>query len=129
MYASSQHPPVPWAYLLRSGARVCAVILFAGWAAYVAAEMFRPGFQAPIRTLAQAVALAVVFGGYAVGWRYERLGGGLTLAGVALFFAVNLLDTQVMPDLAAAFFAIPGVLYLLAWYEQRHAGPTPAPDA
>ena len=119
MYASSHHPPIPWAFLLRWAARTCGVILFAGWAVLLAAEMVRPGFHAPLRTIAQAITLAVVFAGYAWGWKHERVGGLMTLAGVALFFVVNLWDTQVLPSPAAAWFAVPGVLYLLAHSESN----------
>lgn len=125
MYVSTPHPPVPWAFLLRAAARTCAVILFAGWAAFLAAEMVRPGFQTPLRTMAQAVALAVVFGGYAVGWKHELIGGLMTLAGVVLFYIVNVLDTQVLPAPEAAWFAVPGLLYLLAHVEGR---PQPATE-
>lgn len=118
MYASSHHPPIPWAFLLKWAARTCAVILFAGWAVLLAAEMARPSFHAPLRTIAQAVTLGVVFAGYATGWKNELVGGLLTLVGVVLYFVVNLWDTQVLPSPAAAF-AVPGVLYLLSYSESK----------
>lgn len=119
MYASSQHPPIPWAYLLRWAARTCGLILFAGWALFLAAEMVRPGFQTPLRTMAQAAALGIVFASYALGWKHELAGGLINLAGVALYFVVNVLDTQVLPAPAAAWFAVPGLLFLLARHESR----------
>ncbi|MCC6492703.1 MAG: hypothetical protein IT424_06760 [Pirellulales bacterium] len=126
MYATTHHPSIPWAYLFRWFARVCGIILFAGWAAFLVAELFRPGFQTPLPTMGQAAALAVVFGGYALGWKHQLAGGLVVLIGLAVYFVVNLLDTQVFPGASAAWFAAPGVLYLLAWYEDKRLSAEPA---
>jgi hypothetical protein len=62
----------------------------------------------------QAAALALVFAGYALGWRKELAGGVLAIMGTIAFFAVHVLSFGSVPDLGAASFAVPGVLYVLA---------------
>jgi hypothetical protein len=45
----------------------------------------------------------------------------LAIVGTAAFFVVSYLGVQVMPPLPAAWFAVPGVLYLLAWaFGEKH---------
>ena len=115
MYASIQRRPVSWAYLMRWSGGISGAFLLLSWLGFVTVELFRPGFTLPTWTLAQACALAIVFAGYVVGWRRELAGGVLTLFGTAAFFAVNVLSTGTTPGLATAWFAAPGVCYLLAW--------------
>ena len=81
----------------------------------------RPGFDGPgINTFGQAASLAIVFAGYAIGWRKELAGGIAAIVGTLAFFVVVLTTTREMPGVAALLFAIPGVLYLLAWhYDER----------
>ena len=81
----------------------------------------RPGVDSPrTNTLGQAASLAFVFSGYVVGWRRELTGGVAAIIGTLAFFVVVLTTTQELPGVAALLFAIPGVLYLLAWhYDER----------
>ena len=65
-------------------------------------------------------ALAVVFGGYALGWRHELAGGALAIVGTIAFFVINALTVHVLPGAAALWFAVPGLLYIQAWRLQRH---------
>jgi hypothetical protein len=52
--------------------------------------------------------------GYLLGWRYEFAGGLLAILGTVAFFVVCAL-TLGLPSAAAIGFAVPGVLYLVAW--------------
>jgi hypothetical protein len=98
-----------------------AIILFTTWLVYVVAEVLRPRMEpAAFNTYGQAVSLAIVFAGYAVGWRRELAGGIAVIVGLLAFFAVVLSTTEKTPQLAMLLFAVPGLLYLLAWhYNER----------
>lgn len=115
MNAYIQHRPLSISYLLRWSGRLSGVCLFASWVGFVFAELFREGVVFRGLSLIQACALVVVFAGYGLGWRWELAGGVLTLLGTAAFFVVRVLTLTVLPDPAAAWFAAPGALYLLAW--------------
>ena len=108
-------------YSFRWTARASAAVLIAIWLALFTSEVMRPGFDGPNRySLGQAASLAVVFAGYAIGWRKELAGGIAAIVGTLAFFVVVLTTTGKLPGAAALLFAIPGVLYLLAWhYEER----------
>jgi hypothetical protein len=112
--------------LLRWCARAGGAILFVTWLGYVIVEAARTDVGPPtVAAYLQAGALALVFAGYAWGWRNEPAGGVLALLGTAAFFAVPHLSMGYMPDLNAAWFAAPAVLYLLAWQCSRvGASPT-----
>jgi hypothetical protein len=98
-----------------------AVLLFLAWSVVVVSEFLRFGAPAAL-TLSLGVAFAIVFAGYVVGWRYELVGGIVTLVGVAALFATSIYVFQDLPQLAVIWFAAPGALYLLAWtYDKRHA--------
>jgi hypothetical protein len=60
--------------------------------------------------------LAVVFAGYLFGTRYEFAGGLLTILATIAFFVVHTVSLGIVPAAAIAWFAAPGVFYLLAWY-------------
>jgi hypothetical protein len=102
-------------------ARASAVVLMVIWLAFVIAEAMRPDFvDLSTSTLGQGASLAVVFAGYVIGLRKELAGGIAAIVGTAAFFAVVLTTTEKVPGLAALMFAVPGVLYLLAWlYDER----------
>jgi hypothetical protein len=70
----------------------------------------------------QAVALAVVFAGYLVGWRNELVGGLLSVFGTIAFVAICAVTFGAPPAISSAWFAIPGVLFLVAWYYGRRHG-------
>ena len=69
MYVSTHNRRMEWAEVLRVGEAVAGAVLFASWAGFVVAEAFRPDFKPAAATYLQAAMLAVVFCGYAVGWR------------------------------------------------------------
>ena len=63
-----------------------------------------------------------MFVGYVVGLRKELMGGIAAILGTLAFVAVVATTTEEFPGIAALLFAVPGVLYLLAWHydERRH---------
>jgi len=126
MHTSVQRPRAFDFNSLRWLARASAAILVAVWIALVLTEAALFQLEAPTDSIYQAVALAVVFAGYAIGWRKELVGGVIAILGTVLFFAVNLMTIDSLPSVEAAWFAAPGVLYLLAWYGEKMSGASPA---
>jgi hypothetical protein len=123
MYAAVRHHE--YAVQVRWLARTMAIVLFVFWIAFVVAEAFRPRSASwPVALYVQGAILAVIFAGYALGWRKEFLGGLLAILGTAAFLAV-LAFTEALPrDPNMAWFAVPGVLYLLArHYDHRSGAP------
>ncbi|MFO0787834.1 MAG: hypothetical protein U0805_00150 [Pirellulales bacterium] len=124
MYVSA-HPHqdhhVSYAWLFRNCGRLGGVIVMAFWVLLVANEMKRTGSPAPDAYL-QAGALAIVFAGYFVGWRKEKLGGVLAIAGTVVFFIVHTATFGVLPMPAASLLAAPGAFYLMA--RRMEAEPT-----
>ncbi len=119
MYASAQRRH-DYAVQCRFLARAMAVTLFATWAAFVAVELFRANHAilAPT-TYLQAGVLAVVFAGYAIGWRWELVGGLMAIVGTAAFFVVETATVSMPSNANMAWFAVPGLLYLLARHYDR----------
>jgi hypothetical protein len=114
-----------YAMQLRWLARTIAEILVVLWIGYFLAEYFRPGNdQWPATLYVQGALLAVVFAGYAIGWRREMLGGWMAILGVAIFTVVTMITHNFPKEgVQLAWFAVPGVLYLMArHYDRRIAG-------
>jgi CHASE2 domain-containing sensor protein len=117
MYASTHNRRLEWAEMLHMGAAAIGAVLFASWAGFVVAEAFRSDFQPAAATYVQAAILAVVFGGYVIGWRRAVLGGVMSLVGTAAFFVVSLYGgtaAQAVAESPAMLFAVPGFLYLVS---------------
>jgi hypothetical protein len=124
MYASVHHDPIPVSQLLRWTGRAAGALLFVAWLAYFVVEITRPSIPPTfaLPTSAQGIALAVVFGGYALGWRHERAGAIVVLGATAAYIAIVVAATWSVPSPAILWFAAPGVLYLLArHYDQPQA--------
>jgi hypothetical protein len=126
MYTSVHRPRAFDLNLLRWCARASAVVVVVIWLALVLAEAVFFRFEAPNEVIYQAVALATVFAGYAIGWRKELAGGVIAILGTVLFFVVNFVTIESLPPVEAVWFAAPGVLYLLAWYGETMSGASPA---
>jgi hypothetical protein len=59
--------------------------------------------------------------GMVVAWRWERLGGGLTVASLAAFYLIHRLASSGFPrGFAFMVMAAPGFLFLLCWLWARH---------
>lgn len=120
MYATNHYPPIVRSQMFRWAGRVCGVALFAVWAAFVAFEATRQTSQTwPVGLYFQAASLAVVFAGYAVGWKQELLGALLIGTGVFAYLAVTVAETKMLPSPAIAWFLTPGLLYMLARHCER----------
>jgi hypothetical protein len=123
MYTSVHRSPVSYAHLFRWAARAGAIIVVVAWLALVLMEAVRSRFEQPsVDTYYQAASLAIVFAGYLIGWWKEPTGGVIAILGTMSFFAVHALTLGMLPGLAAAWFAAPGVLYLLAWQAEHLGG-------
>jgi hypothetical protein len=123
MYTNIRRPLLLDSNWFRAGARATAAVLVVIWLALVVAEVIRNHFETPATAaLYQGLALAVVFAGYAIGWRYELAGGLVAILGTIAFFWVNVATIGDPPDDVAAIFALPGVLQILAWYSDRMPG-------
>lgn len=117
MFAVNKTSSVPHADPFRWLARASAVVLFLCWLTLFIGDAMRPSLNMfTTSTVGQAVALAVVFAGYAIGVRHELFGGIATIVGTLTFFAIVFATTDIMPGIAAMLFIVPGVLYLLAWH-------------
>jgi hypothetical protein len=96
------------------------VILYVAWLLYVIAELARSDIDTlSIDSSYHAAALAMVFFGYAIGWREEFFGGLFAILGTASYFLAVLLTVGWPPSIQGAWFAAPGVFYLLAWKSSR----------
>jgi hypothetical protein len=125
MYAPAQRTHV-YAIQLRWLARTTAEILVVLWAGYFVAELFKGTMKWPPALFVQGAILAVVFAGYVVAWRKEKIGGWMTILGTAAFVAV-LAATQNLPSPAyqIAWFAVPGIMFLVAQhYDRRYVEST-----
>jgi hypothetical protein len=102
----------------------------------------KPGAnQAKQDTCGDAVGLTltlVALTGSVIGWRWERLGGGLAAGSMALFLLIALGAASDRTEasaglLAATVFGLPGVCFLhaglLTRYEERSRGPSPPATA
>jgi hypothetical protein len=123
MYASSQPFHFFDAKFYRWAGRVTASFLVVAWIILALNEAVRFRFESPsAQTLYQAAALAIVFAGYAIGWRNELVGGVVVIVGTLAFFAVHFLTLNLWPSIEATWFAAPGVLYLFAWQTEKFSG-------
>jgi hypothetical protein len=120
VYTSAQNYHATYSDLFRRSARFSGAILCVAWLGFAIAELARSDFRTlSIDSSYQAAALAIVFFGYLAGWREELLGGLFSIFGTAAYFLIVVLTSNVSPGIEAAWFAAPGVLYLLAWQCSR----------
>jgi hypothetical protein len=113
MYASVPSRGVSYSWLIRYFGRVSGILLAVGWLAFVIADFVRGGVPV-LSNYYQGAMLAIVFIGYVVGWRYEVLGGALTIVGTLGFMALYLAMFKVAAPVGIVCFAVPGVCYLIA---------------
>lgn len=75
------------------------------------------------------LAFFVMLLGAALGWRFERLGGMLLVAGFLFFYIVNSLAAyRFSVGVVLALFGIAGALYLLSWVSGPHPEHAAHPD-
>jgi hypothetical protein len=121
MYASLPQKYASISELFRWFAMASSTVLFVGCISLIVQDLAGDG-KVTSQGAIQAVALAVVFAGYAIGWRYELAGSLIVIFGTVLFFTVCEVTYGQLPGLAAAWFAFPALLYLLAWYTRKKYG-------
>jgi hypothetical protein len=100
---------------IRWFARASGVVLMVVWLAFFFNELLRPDFGFERNSLIQGAALSVVFAGYILGWMKEVPGGILAVVGTIVYCLLGVV-TECMVGPAAALFAVPGFLYLLAYH-------------
>jgi len=115
MYASTQRRQLLSSWFFRCCGRTSSVVIVLGWLYAVIAESIRTG-PPVVENYLQFVPLAIVFAGYAIGWRKELLGGIMVLFGTlaSIWLDIRILDAA--PLVGMLCFAAPGVFYLLAHY-------------
>ena len=120
MYAAIQKHDASSSALFRYCGRAGALIIAGSWLALVIIEYFRNG-PPVIENYYQGAMLAMVFVGYAVGWRHETLGGALAILGTIGFVVLNAVMFAYLPISGSVGFAAPGVFYLISHYlDRRH---------
>jgi hypothetical protein len=126
MYASVHKHSVPDSWLVRSCGRIGGLVIVLGWLPLVISEIAAHG-PPVLENYYQGAMLAIVFIGYAVGWRYEVLGGALAIIGTVGFIALYVAMFTVFPLAGAIGFAAPGIFYLIAHYlDASHGEQTPS---
>ena len=108
-------------------ARASAAILAVTWLLAVLWEGI-PDHGVNLPLAVQTGIIAVVFGGYALGLRYELAGAIVSLVGVFGFFAANKLLLGAFPTLGFAWFALPAVLLIVSWELQNKERRETAPS-
>jgi hypothetical protein len=112
----------PWWYCYHWAGRTASVLLLAAWLLFVLAEGIPDPAGLGWGVIAQSIALLAMFAGYALGWKKALAGGVVGLAALAAFYAINMLDVGQLPRGAFPLFALPSVLYLIAYglYRRGH---------
>jgi hypothetical protein len=106
--------------ILRWIARLAAIGVFGFFMLFALAEGIPPLAQQPPRVQLEFASLAIIFVGYAIGWRRPLVGGVTALLGYGLLNAVELATNHRLAGGAFWLFAIPGALYLFAgWIDSR----------
>jgi hypothetical protein len=97
-------------------ARIAAVLMFGFFMMFAIGEGFPPLWRQPLSVQFGFAALGLIFFGYAIGWRYPAPGASISLLGYVVFNLVQLSVNHKLAGGAFPLFAIPGLLYLAAWY-------------
>ncbi len=106
-------------------ARIAAISMFGFFMLFALADGIPPLAQQPQRVQLEFASLAIIFVGYAIGWRRPLTGGVTALLGYGLLNAVELATNHRLAGGAFWLFAIPGALYLLAGWIDSRRGASP----
>ena len=118
MYASIPKNPASSSELFRWFARASSIVLFVGWVLLLVQELTRDN-RVTTQEAMQGAVLTLVFLGYAVAWRKELVGALIAVFGTAMFFVTCVASYGYLPGLATVWFAVPSLLYILAWYTDK----------
>jgi len=114
--------------LVRWGARLlsAAILLFWGWflIAHLFGEEARPSRPLAWEDSAILTALVASLVGLAVAWKWELLGGALTLAAVSIcaFFNWGVLAFP------GTLIPVAAVMFVASWWLGRHGGTNSPPE-
>lgn len=116
------------ATVLRWTARILSLAVIGLLLAFMIGEGFRFWRFTPKElTLSLFFTFAVIIG-ILLGWRWELLGGLVTIGGLVGFYGVHFLQVGFFPrGHAFLLFALPGFLFVLASVVQRFGGASTAP--
>jgi len=98
-----------------------------GWN-WVTTGVADPHVVEDVSTITYVGLALMVLGALALGiaWRWEKLGGTITVASQFVFFTLHLIEGPVrldphfvVPCLMSIIVAIPGILFLVCWWRSR----------
>jgi hypothetical protein len=116
------HSLVRWAARLLSLLSIGVLLLF------IIGEGFNPLHLAPRELLLSVFFPIGVVLGMGLAWRWEALGGALTMLSFVAFYGVHWLGVGHFPSgVFFALFASPGLLFLLAGFAARRKAPSENP--
>ncbi|RPJ81421.1 MAG: hypothetical protein EHM13_10455 [Acidobacteria bacterium] len=102
-----------WARALRCTARIWSVACVALLAEFVVSELLDvSGWNESLGSVLVSFGIST---GLILAWRWERLGGSITLGILLAYYVIPVANTGALPSaLAGAMFAAPGVLFLVS---------------
>jgi len=110
---------------LRWSARITGVLLVGTVLLFLVGEGPPNPVRQPLPVQIELLGMGLMVVGFLLGWRWEGIGGLVAVFGFALFTATELAVNGKLPGGAIPLFAVPGLLYLLAFAAgKRLAEPT-----
>ncbi len=113
-------------WIARIGAGLAAAVMLLFFVGEGLAEGLAPLLDLSFRESAMMVAFAAVWVSLLLGWRWELVGGLLTLSGLAAFYVVDYALSGTFPRGPTFFlFASPGLLFLACalWSRRMEMSP------
>ena len=109
-------------------ARIWAALMLAFmlfmFIAHIVEDGIGPEFSLTLRESLMMVSMITSLVGLALAWKWERLGGILTLGGMAAFYIFDFAFSGSFPRTPTFFIvAFPGVLFLIYFYSKRKIDP------
>ncbi|MCK5793359.1 MAG: hypothetical protein KAH12_01535 [Anaerolineales bacterium] len=110
--------------IIRWIARIWAALMLAFmlfmFIAHIVEDGIGPEFSLTLRESLMMVSMFVSLAGLALAWKWERLGGILTVGGMAAFYLFDLAFSGTFPRTPTFFIvAFPGVLFLIYFYSKK----------
>lgn len=110
-------------FILRWVSRLLGLFLIGLILVFAAGLRFNPLALQPTE-IVMTVALLASLAGMVVLWWREGLGGAVSLAGIALFYAINFAASGRFPgDWVFPLFFLPGILALACWWHDQRNRP------
>lgn len=105
--------------LIRWIARITGSLLLFLLLAFLIGEGCPPIFGLPLPESLMLFAGIVVLLGILIAWKWEGVGGAMIVGGMLAFYAINHLVSGRFPGGALPLFYLPGILFLLCWWQTR----------